>query len=480
MAKPTRARTLRREAQRRAKKIAKRAAKNVGERKVTVLDLLGIALLLQRHLTDALCEEAFRAVRTTERIRLWSLALLSKFWVYVVLRSPQSLTQAFEEGVRGDGIFGQRLPGTSQAFFERSQTLKWTFFSEVYRRFVDSVTPEAKPGFSGEVAALRKSFSEVFIVDGSKLDAIRHRLRLLWNVRSPVLPGCVLALYDLFRGYPRILRFEPDAAGGEMPRLREVLPEVPKGTLLLGDRAYASVQLFEAMKGRIWGLFRRTAQLGIRKTERLSCRRWRNGTLEDWRVDAGCGATAPVQRLRYIRFERGKLVHELVTNVLDPKKLSAETAMRLYPYRWRVERLFLSLKETLGLGEFYAANPNAVAMQVFASAIVYTAMRIAQADVAAQAEVPPDVISPEKLFPRVVRACDKLVGIELGYRLICMENPGRRLKRPDLRGRPEFTITLDQVRVEKRTGIRRKRRFCANRSRWKSLAHVPGGKSLIR
>lgn len=476
MGRKTRPRRRRREVERRARKIAKRMAK----RRIPVIDLLAVATLLQRHLTDALCEEAFRAVRTTERIRLWSLALLARFWVQVVLRTPVSLTQAFEEGLRGSGIFGQYLSGTPQAFFERSRTLKWTFFSELYRRFVTSITPEAKPRFANEFAGLRRHFQEVYIVDGSRLDAVAHRLRLLWDVRSPVLPGCVIAFYDLFRGYPRILRFEPDAARGEMPRVFEALPEVPEGTLLLGDRAYASVQLFERMKGKLWGLFRRTAQLGLNKTKRLSSRPWRGGTLEDWLVEAGCGATAPIQTLRHIRFQRGAMIHELVTNVLEPRKLSAQTAMSLYPRRWNVERLFLTLKVTLGVGEFYAANPNAVAMQVFAAAMVYTSMRIAQMDAAQQAQVQPEEISPEKLFPRVAHACEKQVGIELGYRLTCLENPGRRLNPPNPKGRPEFTTTLDEVRVEKRQGARRNRRFCNGRSRWKSFAHVPGGKKLIR
>lgn len=476
MGRKLRPRRQRREAQLRAKKFAKRVAK----RKVPVIDLLGVAVLLQRHLTEALCKEAFRTVRTTERIRLWSLSLLAGFWVQVVLRTPASLTQAFEEGLRGEGIFSQPISGTSQAFFARSRTLKWTFFAELYRRFVASIAPEAKPRFASEFTHLRRHFQEVYIVDGSSLDAIAPRLKILWDVRSPVLPGCVIAFYDLFRGFPRILHFEPDAARGEMPRVLEALPEVPKGTLLLGDRAYASVKLFEAMKGKLWGLFRRTAQLGLRRTKLLSRREWRGGTLEDWRVEAGCGVTAPVQTLRHLVFRRGALVHELVTNVLEPTKLPAKTAMQLYPRRWSVERLFLTLKVTLGVGEFYAANPNAVAMQVFAAAMVYTAMRVAQTDVARQAQVPPEEISPEKLFPRVARACEKQAGIELGYRLTCLENPGRRLNPPNPQGRPEFTATLEDVRVEKRTGARRQRRFCKGRAPWKSFAHVPGGQKLIR
>ena len=42
------------------------------------------------------------------------------------------------------------------------------------------------------------------------------------------------------------------------------------------------------------------------------------------------------------------------------------------------------------LNRLYAANPNAVAMQVYAAAIVYNAMRVAQSEAAAQLDLPPE------------------------------------------------------------------------------------------
>lgn len=476
MAGKVRTRRERRAVERKAKKAARRA----GRRLRRSLDLLGVSTLIRKHLTDVLCATTFQEVRVTERRRLWTLAALAKFWVHVVLKSPGSLTEALEEAHREPTLLGSTVSGTPQAFFERSQSLNWRFFAELYRRFVASITPSARLSYATEFADLREHFTELWIVDGSRLDAVAHRLKLLWDVRSPMLPGCLIAFYDLFRGYPRILGFDPDAARAEMNRVREALPQVPRGTLLLGDRLYASVQLFEDAKvPGVWLLCRRNRQLTFSKIRRLGQRAVNAGVLDDWLVDAGKGATAPIQRLRYIRFKRAGAVYELFTNVLDPRKLPAETAMSLYPRRWTVERMFFSLKATLNLHEFYAANPNAVAMQVYAAAIVYTAMRIAQADVARQADIEPEAISPEKFFPRVAKACGTAAGIELGYRLTCLTNPGVRLKPPDPRGRPEFVVKLDEILVEKRGEKRRRRRYCKARRRWKSFAHVPGGKKLI-
>lgn len=457
-----------------------RTARNAGRSGQRKVDLLDTARHLNRHLTEELCEEVFTSTRVTERQRVWSLHTLAEFWTRVVLKAPGSLTQALEEALRGEGTVWPQISGTPQAFFERTRTLNWTFFAELYHRFVASITQSVKPAFATEFANLRQHFPEVWIVDGSRLDAVAHRLKILWDVRSPVLPGCLLAFFDLFRGYPRVLQFDPDAARAEMHRVREALEQVPDGTLLLGDRLYASIQLFEDLtQRRIWGLCRRNSHVSIRPLELLSCRRLDGGILEDWLVEAGSGQTAPRQRLRHIRFKRGTTVYELLTNVLDPRKLSAAIAMRLYPRRWNVERMFFDLKEVLNLHQFYAANPNAVAMQVFAAAMVYTAMRVAQASAARQVDVEPEEISPAKFFPRVANACATLAGIELGYWLTCQENPGRKLRPPDPRGRPELTTTFAQIAVQRRKGVRRKRRFCPSRRRWKSFAHVPGGKSLI-
>lgn len=458
----------------------RRSAKKAARSRQREIDLLETARRLNLHLTERLCQEVFSTTRGTERQRLWSVHALAEFWTHVVLKAPGSLTQALEEAVRGEGRVWPQISGTPQAFFSRTRSMKWTFFAELYRGFVASITPTAKPTFATEFAELREHFPEVFIVDGSRLDAVAHRLKILWDVRSTVLPGCLIAFYDLFRGYPRILGFDPDAARAEIHRVREALEQVPPGTLLLGDRLYSSVQLFEDLSHRgLWGLCRRSQQLGIRPLQCLSRTHGDGGILEDWLVEAGSGQSAPVQRLRHIRFTRGTTVHELLTNVLDPGQLSASTAMRLYPRRWNIERMFFDLKETLNLHRFYAANPNGVAMQVYAAAMVYTAMRVAQADAARQVRVQPEEISPAKFFPRVANACATLAGIELGYWLTCQENPGRKLRPPDPRGRPELTTTFEQIEVHRRKGTRRKHRYCRSRKKWKSFTHISGGKKLI-
>jgi len=445
------------------------------------IDLLETVDLLHRHLTDSLCREVFASKRITERQREWSLKALADFWTAVILRAPKALRQALEEAHGGKSPDWPDVGTSPEAFFQRSRNLSWEFFAALHDRFTDSILPEALPVFCSTFAHLRGRFPEVFVWDGSRLDAVAHRLKILWDVRSPILPGCLLAVYDLFRGIPRWLHFDPDSARGEMDRMREVLPHLPKGTLLLGDRLSASVRLFEELtQNGLWGLFRRNARLSLKKQRRLGLRRCDGGVLEDWIVQAGSGQTAAPQTLRWVRYRRDGRTYEVLTNVLDPTHLTAIEAINLYPQRWTVERMFFDLKEVLNLHRFYAANPNAVGMQVYAAALVYTSMRVAQGRAARQVRVDPEVISTAKFFVRIARASCTRTTVDLTVRAIRKANPRVRIREPQWRMQKWARTTLKEVRVEKRKPKRRRRRYCPSRHRWKSFRHVRGGARLIR
>jgi len=446
------------------------------------IDLLKAVSLLQECLTEAICQKVFRLTRTTERVREWTLKALVDFWTAVTLRAPPSLTSALHEAQEGSGNGWPEVPATSkQGFFERCKDLRWEFFANLYAAFRDRLVKKAPPVFCAEITPLLKEFPNIWAIDGSRLDAVAHRLKILWDERSAILPGCLEVCYDLVRGIPRVFRFHPDAAAAEMGRAREALEEVPAGTLLLGDRLYASVEYFGRLtKKGIYGLFRRNRSVHLRKLKRLSRIRIAGGILEDWLVEAGTGQTAVPQRLRWIRFRCGRVRLDSLTNVLEPQRLPADLAWALYPFRWSIERMFYDLKEVLNLHCFYASNPNAVAMQVYAAAMVYTALRVAQGLGARDAGVEPETISTEKFFPRVAAASVMWTAVKLVRGEYVRANPGRTIHEPAWRRRGFASVRLSDVRVEKRKDFRRRRRFCVSRARWKSYAHVRGGRALLR
>lgn len=444
------------------------------------VDLVRVLELLRTHITAALCRTVFATTRITERQREWTLEALVQFWLAVILRAPRALSQALYETLEGSEPLFPHVQATPEAFFQRCRELRPAFFAAVFARFTARLLRATPPRYAAELGPVQARFAALCVVDGSRLAAIAHRLKLLWAERAVVLPGCLLAVYDMSRGLCRTLDFCADAAAGELTRARAALTTLPRDTLVLGDRLYCTGVWFAALAAQgCWGVVRRNRRLGLHKRRHLSTGRVQGGQLDDWLVAAGGSRGTPVP-LRRIRWRRGRTVRAVLTNVLDPARLSAADALALYPRRWTVERLFFDLKEVLNLNRVYAGNPNAVAMQVYAAGCVYNAMRVAQSEVATTAGLAPEAIAPAKFFPKLAAACHAHALFELWFRDAKRANPGRRLRKPPLAERRFARVPLDAILVEPRTARRKKRRFCAARKRWKSLAHVRGGKKLLK
>jgi hypothetical protein len=446
------------------------------------INLLETVCLLNKHLTEALCQQVFQSARTTERQREWSLFALGKFWTAVAIQAPNSLGQALDQARSDSNGLLPEVTATDGGSFQRYKTLHWRFFHALYYAFTQRVLGEAQPVFANSISELRARFPNVLLIDGSRLDPIAHKLKILRNTAASILPGCMTVVYDLFRGVTRQVLFDPDAAAAELPRAVPILSSLPTGSLIVGDRLYASIQFFWELSTRgMWGVFRLNGNLKVEKQHLISRKQGGGRTIvEEWLVSVGSGQTAPVITLRLICFRQGELRRDLLTNVLDPQMLTAEEALALYPLRWTIERVFFDLKLVLKLERFYTANPNGVAMQLYAAAMVYNAFRVAQGRIAQQQGIAPEDISPAKLFPKLAEASSNLAGAQQAMLGVRRLNPGAKLREPNLLKLPLGRTTLQAILVRERVGHRRRRYYVRGRKPWKSLAHVSGGQKLTK
>jgi hypothetical protein len=109
------------------------------------IELLGTVELLQDHLPTSRCQTVFQQTRTTERERQWRLEALVAFWTEVILRAPQSLTQALQEAALGHGSGWPPVQASPEALFQRCQSVHWHCFANLYEAFLLQVLPQAQP-----------------------------------------------------------------------------------------------------------------------------------------------------------------------------------------------------------------------------------------------------------------------------------------------------------------------------------------------
>ena len=174
---------------------------------------------------------------------------------------------------------------------------------------------------------------------------------------------------------------------GETSLLRSLVQRMKAGTILLGDRSFASyLGIADLLRRQIDGVFRmhqrrkidfrRGRCLGI--TDHLV--RWTKPERPEW-MDEATYALMPdeiwVRELRYRIAQPGYRVHEivLVTTLLDPVVYTKEDLADLYLKRWNVELDLRSIKIVMQMDVLRCKSPNMVEKEIWVHMLVYNVIR---------------------------------------------------------------------------------------------------------
>lgn len=467
------------------------------------IDPVDYLAVLWRHLTEGLCEEIFRALRERERERKWTIFTLMQFWIALLHSGPEvSQTQAVAECDRGHPLYPV-ITATPESFFERVQSLAPRFFRAVFHRVSQAFLGEisALPvRFASELGIPAERFGEIYTLDASRLDPVAHRLKITRRTTRAVIPGSIEALYDVRRGLIRSLHFDPDGSRAELTMAEELLGDIPQGSLLLLDRLYATPSFIDtAQMCGIELVARYKGGMKRREVERLGRVRRSGLSIDDVIIELGTTrrlgrsdtpAGPVLVRHVVIKSQHRGATHtlELITTVLDPDRLTAEEMAELYGYRWTIERMFLTMKSTLHLERLYNSTPAAVGQQLYATALLYNALRLAQLQLSQKLQVEPERLSPEKLFPRLMQRLEQRTWIEAGViwheALLRRENPSLPRYDPEALARsldhnPQLRLDVHDVLLEKRAEKRKRRRYCEGRHMHTSFAKLSGGKRYL-
>lgn len=130
--------------------------------------------------------------------------------------------------------------------------------------------------------------------------------------------------------------------------LRQLLPTLPRCTLLVADAFYQGYALYQdILQAKASFLVRLSSKSQLYTDERRPLQRFQEGLVWYWPEKAQDQGQAPL-RMRLIRV-RGKKKQDvwLLTNVLDRQRLGRRRAAEIYRWRWQVEGVFRTYKRTL-------------------------------------------------------------------------------------------------------------------------------------
>jgi hypothetical protein len=342
---------------------------------------------LEAELYRLLSPAAFTPLRVVQsssalRDRTLTLPVMTAVVTSVVLRGIPSQQEALRllssEGLLWTGP----VITTKQALSNRFRTLPCSVFAQMLNEVIDRYASErwqqqrefaqVLQPWQQRVGAV---FSEVWTTDTSTLEAMRRTTTWLQqkpSARGERLGGMIHAIVDTMTNTPRSIRHDSNPQTDELCGVETLLEMLPEQGLSIIDEGYFQFLLFDRFTdaGKFF-LTRMRQQINYQTCEVLS----EGSFYRDEIIECGVYRSHPCQhRLRLISVCWHGTWYRYLSNVLEPERLSAEDACRLYRSRWRIETAFKQIKRLLGLSYLWVSDSNGIEMQIYATWIIYAVL----------------------------------------------------------------------------------------------------------
>lgn len=285
----------------------------------------------------------------------------------------------FFNNARRAGLWPEAEPCSRSAITKARNKIPWKIFSDLFIKVVH---------MAYELWPTHDRFLwfglNVIAVDGSKFS-----LPATEQMRSTFQPKCgfqhgkghypqalINTAFDVFRRIP-VARTVTPANGSERNEALEILPLLPRNTIVLFDRGYPSYDLFRVFDQEpgMDFLFR----CPTRSTFPAVMAFMSSGSMEarlridpsyEFRHRHGQSQGKPVTvRAIKVPLKSGE-VGLLLTSLLDATAYPTAEIITLYQDRWAVEDYYRNEKSVLGIETFHARTPNGVTQELFAAPIM--------------------------------------------------------------------------------------------------------------
>ena len=192
------------------------------------------------------------------------------------------------------------------------------------------------------------------------------------------------------------------ARASEKKHLMEMTPELPDDALLLADAAFVGLPIWEKLCAqgkrfliRVGGNVHLITHLWPQAKIRQ-----RRDIVYIWPIHAH--KHRPPLKLRLIKVGCGDKAVYLMTNVLDPRRLSRKAAGTIYRKRWGVELFYRTLKRTLGCAKLRSKSARRAKIELEWTLVALAIATMLGMDAATKRRRDPRRLSPAQLL-RVLR-----------------------------------------------------------------------------
>jgi hypothetical protein len=193
-----------------------------------------------------------------------------------------------------------------------------------------------------------------------------RKVGLLCEADTPPLAGRMTALLDLASRLPRQVWYEEDAQAHDQRGWPQLLAALTADSLVIFDLGYTNFQAFAHLAAaQVTWLTRAKSNLVYTVERELQ----RTAAVHEALVWIGPAAERQLVRLISVLYHG--TWYRYLTNELDTARLPAPYAVALYGQRSRIEDAYAIVKRLLGLAYFWVGAQNGVALQLWATWLLY-------------------------------------------------------------------------------------------------------------
>jgi hypothetical protein len=359
---------------------------------------------IEGRLFELLSPGTFASLKTVSnkgrqlRERTLTLPVMAAIVLSLVYRQMTGLSEVLRT-LEQEGLFwvkAQRI--SKQALSQRLQSLPAHLFASLLEQVIERLNQSSA---SGEVSPfwrpVRSKFSAIWLADGSTLEALKKKMHCHRGKKaaSP-LGGKMMMMVDAFNHRPQGAWYSPKAQSNDKLWTDSLLERLPQGGLMVFDLGFFKFSWFDAFSeaGKFF-VTRLREKTAYKTVEVLGQNRY----VRDELVTLGQYRSNPCHHtLRLVSVSWDGTIYRYLTNVTDPKVLSAQYVSELYRQRWRIEEAFLLTKRLLGLAYLWVGGSNGIEIQIYATWLFHAVLTEVCSQVSEALHEPIDRISQEMVF----------------------------------------------------------------------------------